>query len=219
MRSKSDLAPPRALQILDWMEHLLNTTQIDAFPDIQTFNQLIIILSRSRFGACESIEKVLKKMDHMYSIGQTYARADNTSYNCFLHTLAKDGTVSSTNKAESILDSMQMLCDQGFDEIRPNVVSYGLVIDAFANTNLPNAASKGYELLKKMIHLYQLDPKTNTALRPNTCIFNNVLKCFARCKGRDSPFKAEMILREMDHLHKLGLPVKPDRVSYSTLCV
>jgi pentatricopeptide repeat protein len=217
MRSDIDLAAPRSIQILDWMEHLLNTGQVDAFPDTQTYNQVILTLSKSRIGgARESLEKVLQKMHQMYSNGLTTAKPDTTSYNCFLHILAKAG---SAKEAEDLLERMHMLCDQGLDEIRPNVVSYGTAIDAYANSSHPDAASKGYQLLNKMIHLYQLDPKANSGLRPNTCIFNNTLKCFGKCKRRDSPFKAETILREMDRLHKTGLPVKPDSVTYSTVYV
>lgn len=219
LRSKSELAAQRSIKILELMEQQLNEGQLDVFPDIHTFNQVIITISKSRVGTRESLEMVFRKMDHMYSIGLTTARPDTTSYNCFLHKLAKTGTIESTNAAEVLLESMQTLCEKGLEAIRPNVVSYGFVIDSYANSSVPDAASKGYRLLNKMIYLYQLDPVSNAGLRPNTCIFNNVLKCFGKCKDRDSPLLAENLFREMDRLHKMGLPVKPDTVSYSTVCV
>ena len=66
--------------------------------------------------------------------------------------------------------------------MKPNVVTYGAVIDAHAKSGEKNAAARADSLLAKMIHLNQMDPITNSDLCPNTYVFNTVINAHAKSK-------------------------------------
>ena len=67
---------------------------------------------------------------------------------------------------------MHELHEQGDPDIKPNVVTYGAVIDSYSKSGLKGAASRADTLLAQMIQLHQTDPVKNADLRPNTYVFN-----------------------------------------------
>lgn len=66
--------------------------------------------------------------------------------------------------------------------VKPNVVTYGAVIDAYAKSGEKYAAARADALLAKMIHLNQMDPATHSDLSPNTYVFNTVINAHAKSK-------------------------------------
>lgn len=85
---------------------------------------------------------------------------------------AKSGGKGAANEAEKLLAKMQQLHGQGDLDVKPNVVTYGAVIDSYAKSGEKGAASRADKLLARMIHLHQTDPVKNGDLRPNTYVFN-----------------------------------------------
>jgi Pentatricopeptide repeat domain len=77
---------------------------------------------------------------------------------------------------------MHQLHEDGDPDVKPNVVTYGAVIDAYAKSGEKGAAARADALLAKMIHLHQIDPITNADLRPNTYVFNTVINAHAKSK-------------------------------------
>ena len=67
---------------------------------------------------------------------------------------------------------MHQLHEQGDPDIKPNVVTYGAVIDSYAKSGEKGAASRADNLLAQMIQLHQTDPVKHADLRPNTYVFN-----------------------------------------------
>jgi hypothetical protein len=55
---------------------------------------------------------------------------------------AKSGGKSATSEAEKLLAKMHALHERGDPDVKPNVVTYGAVIDSFAKSGEPGAASR-----------------------------------------------------------------------------
>ena len=77
---------------------------------------------------------------------------------------------------------MHKLYEEGDLYVKPNVVTYGAVIDAYAKSGEKHAAARADTLLAKMIHLNQMDPVTNSDLQPNTYVFNTVINAHVKSK-------------------------------------
>jgi hypothetical protein len=99
-----------------------------------------------------------------------------------INSLAKSGGKDAAEEAEQLLHQMHQLSDEGNSDVRPNVVTYGAVIDAYAKSGEKGAAARADALLAKMIQLYQMDPIQNAELRPNTYVFNTVINAHAKSK-------------------------------------
>ena len=67
---------------------------------------------------------------------------------------------------------MHKLNEEGDTDVKPNVVTYGAVIDSYAKSGERGSATRADQLLAKMIELHQTDPAKNADLRPNTYVFN-----------------------------------------------
>jgi hypothetical protein len=89
-------------------------------------------------------------------------------------------------ETEKLLSRMHQLHKQGDPDIKPNVVTYGAVIDSYAKSGEIGAAARADTLLANMIQLYQTDPIKNADLRPNTYVFNTGKLEFERCACQDS---------------------------------
>lgn len=113
---------------------------------------------------------------------------------------------------------MHKLHEMGDPDVKPNVVSYGAVIDCFSKCGEADAASRADSLLASMIQLHQSDPIRHADLLPNTYVFNCCLNCWAKSKEPDAASKAEEMLVAMSRLHTSGMEsVKPDAFSVSGL--
>ena len=96
--------------------------------------------------------------------------------------MAKSGGKDAAKEAEKLLTKMHELYKNGDLHVKPNVVTYGAVIDAYAKSGEKFAAARADALLAKMIHLHQMDPSTHSDLSPNTYVFNTVINAHAKSK-------------------------------------
>ena len=88
---------------------------------------------------------------------------------------------------------MHKLYEKGDLQVKPNVVTYGAVIDAYAKSGEKHAAARADALLAKMIHLNQMDPSTYSDLRPNTYVFNTVINAHAKSKEVRAVFNTNVL--------------------------
>ncbi len=71
--------------------------------------------------------------------------------------------------AKNLLQMMHKLYEAGNEDVKPNVVTYGAVIDSWAKSGDPRAAERADNILANMIKMHQSDPINNANLRPNIC--------------------------------------------------
>ena len=98
---------------------------------------------------------------------------------------AKSAGKGAAAEAEKLLARMHQLHEEGDPDVKPNVVTYGAVIDSYAKSGEKGAAARADTLLANMIQLHQMDPVKNADLRPNTYVFNTGMChiCFCFCFG------------------------------------
>jgi pentatricopeptide repeat protein len=106
---------------------------------------------------------------------------------------------SVAEKAESILRKMTQLYETGELQDPPDVVSYSIVLDAWAKQAWgdPNAAQRAQALLDQMKHATPNNNGSNSNIhnsRPNHISYNTVITAHARA---GNPQQAEALLHEM----------------------
>lgn len=75
-------------------------------------------------------------------------------------------------EAEKLLFKMHRLHEMGDPDVKPSVVTYGAVIDAYAKSGEKGSAARADTLLAHMIQLHQSDPVKHVDMLPNTYVFN-----------------------------------------------
>jgi hypothetical protein len=243
-RSREQLAPVRAEQILEWMDTLYHNGNLDVQPDKYTFNTVIHAWAKQGGrDAAEKAQHLLHCMHRMTTNGNLNAKPDTITvssrtrakgllskanfihsrslleqYNVVINAWAKSGGKGSATEAETLLAKMHDFHKSGDLDIKPNVVTYGAVIDAHAKSGERGAAARADALLAEMIQLHQSDPVTHSDLRPNTYVFNTVINCWAKSKEQDAASKAEEILVAMGKLFASGMKnLKPDAFTYTAV--
>jgi len=145
---------------------------------------------------------------------------NSVSYNSTLHAWAKCGDA---RRAEEIFLRMQM--QQGKVGVKPDIISYNTVLDAFAKQSARardtadsiNSAECAEKLVHKMEQSYRNN--CNGAIRPNTCSYNSVIDAWANSGSAQSATKAQNVLMSMVKLHKStgDVNVKPDVITLNSV--
>ena len=108
--------------------------------------------------------------------------------------------------AEDVLDTVQ----ERFN-VRPDVLSYNIVIDAWAKSNVHDAANRAEELLDILERRYR-------GLAPDSYTYTSVINAIDRSrhvKARGS--WAEDIMNRMKEMHSKGLVEQPTTAVYNAL--
>lgn len=108
--------------------------------------------------------------------------------------------------AEDVLDTVQ----ERFN-VRPDVLSYNIVIDAWAKSNVHDAANRAEELLDILERRYR-------GLAPDSYTYTSVINAIDRSrhvKARGS--WAEDIMNRMKEMHTKGLVEQPTTAVYNAL--
>jgi pentatricopeptide repeat protein len=106
--------------------------------------------------------------------------------------------------AERVLQLMTRYADEGKTAVKPDALSYQLVMRAWNNSGLPHRAQRAAWWLSTQWQDYEFDGDLQR--RPTTKCYNAVIRVFA---DTGEPVKAEEILREL----MAGGPVEADRVA------
>jgi pentatricopeptide repeat protein len=107
---------------------------------------------------------------------------------------------------------MQDRYKSGDKELKPNVVSYNTVINAYAKAG---NADRAEAILEEMHQDYE---QGNHDAKANVCSFNTVLSAWSRSGSAKGAERAEMILLRMKKLYESGkFDTKPDVISYSII--
>ena len=100
-------------------------------------------------------------------------------------------------KAESLLDRMQTLSENGNPEVSPDSFSMNSILSAWANSNIDGAAQRTESILQHMQHMYE---NGNKRLKPTVVAFASVLHAWARTGVVE---RAEAIVDHMEQLSDL----------------
>ncbi len=167
-------------------------------------------------------EEILKRMEERYNRTQREtAQPGTVSYSTVLHAYANAGKAP---EAERILNQMIALSNihssSGIERndsipfVRPNIICFNTVIDAWSKTKGYASADKAYSILTQMEDL--ADNFEN--LYPDTISYSSVISAFARSGRDDAGDKAEELLQRSIKLFSEGQGgLKPDSITFITV--
>ncbi|KAL7537195.1 hypothetical protein ACHAXR_010474 [Thalassiosira sp. AJA248-18] len=185
-RSRDTNCADRAKFLLDEMGRLYNEGDTDLLPDALTFGAIINAYANSfEEGASDNAAQLLMHMESLYQLGFENAKPDNACMNAF----AKDPLISNTTsdingdatttlnraeQAEQLLNSMEKRYEEEKDDrVMPDYISYSTVINAHANSNIPQSGTRADAILRRMTHRYLMG---DTKCRPNAVAFTAAIK-------------------------------------------
>ena len=105
------------------------------------------------------------------------------TFNTVLDAISKTREEGAAERAETILNKMQRMYEQGCKDVRPDTFSFASVLNAYANSGQPDAARKAEKILK---HMQMLHEDGNDSVVPNTICFSTVIKAYSRSNERGS---------------------------------
>lgn len=128
----------------------------------------------------------------------------------YLTVLSSFPNISAKLKAQAFLAEMKKMAKKN-PHAMPNVISYSIVINAWAKQGHPERAS---EVLRTMYEDYV---SGNETAKPDIKSFNTILAAYIKCKDDNAPIRAENFFNHMMNVRKDGvLHIQPDVYSYSS---
>lgn len=202
------LAPSDQVNSKSWSS---NHQQYLASPDIVSYNSVLFCLTRdtSKSRAKEA-EALLRNLKERYRrTKDPNIRPDEITYGLVLHALAQAGMA---HDAESILDQLED--DKRDGAIVPSLTIYNTVLNAWANSHLPNASKRAENLLDRMKSHASIGK--NPDVEPDSISLSTVISCHARSKTRFGAERGEQLLNEAITKYSQGnLRVKPDAIMFN----
>ena len=216
----------QALAILKRMEDLYKFSSTEHYdkktkPDAITYTSAIECLVMSGGKGCgEKAEQILKSMEQMYfhdNMESDDLKPDTTSYNAVLRAYASSGEKDAAEKTETFLKRMM---NNNVEEkvlagrrrnvlyVQPNVLSFGIVIDAWAKSGERNAPQRAERLLEFMIDQSKND--SNHVFKPNAVVFSSCITAWSRSKHPKAAERASMLLEKMENLSTSSSEIDDD---------
>jgi pentatricopeptide repeat protein len=201
-------AARRAEQV--FMEGLeKSTTDPTLTPDMHQYTNLIYALVKTN-----NLDLAMSFLGTLCAENNMTARQDlqltAAPFNVVLHGFALAGGVGAGERAEAFLRRMQ---SSNITSLKPDVISYSSVIDAYAKSAQNNSGLFAEMLLKELEDIAESDH----TMRPDIEIYNTVINAWARSGSRDAGFRAEQILRHLEQKAGQNLAQKPNVKIYTSV--
>ena len=211
----------------DWYNHVLGAWARS--DDVPTASRRTLEILRGMEAHADDIAVATRgDGDKNRRRTQYLASPDTVSYNICLYCLARGGNEDASSGRDGARDVESMF--RNLEErhrrtrdptIRPDGVTYGVVLHALARAGLAREAEKILDTLEDEQQRQRKHDGTTApaVLVPSLTIYNTVLNAWANCRRRDSPIRAESLLERMRILSSTGRNprVEPDSISVSTV--
>jgi len=220
----------RAYKLLVEMEELYHAGHDELIPNASTFGAIINAYANSgQEESSDQAAKLLQQMNSLYHLGHDDLKPNTFVYNSCINAFAKNGQnqkeaektseeimakrINNICAAEQILQSMESQFEKTGDEyVKPDVISYSTVINAYANSGDGMAGSKADVLLEKMVQRYV---GGDFKVKPNAVTYTSVIKAWSSVGGTQSTKRMEALLQQMVMLYRAGdQSLKPTSVSF-----
>ena len=118
---------------------------------------------------------------------------------------------SFARKADDLLAFVEQASEQDHT-LSPDIKSYNMVVNAFANIGDPEGAEAVSQRLEKLWEA------GNAKLKPDTILYGAVIDAWARSREKGAARRAEAILEHMEQLHQQGHEdIRPNTICYSAV--
>jgi PPR repeat len=180
------LAESMVRQMHDEYKNNLSTVR----PDNRTYNYALTAWSRCNHP--ESVRRVdllFKEMQRLHKAGDI--TCDVVTFNIVLHCLASTSKREGAEQAEALFVRMNELADSGHEAFRPNVVSYGCLVNAWVRVlDIPRAEA----VLVTMFREFQAG---KTHLKPHSRHFEQVAKAWLSTNDQSKQRRSQSVLSLM----------------------
>lgn len=194
-----------------------NKKDEEVAPDKWSFNMVLSILSRS--GAPDLMpraESVLAKLEAYHEeTGRTEKTQPNSNtYNSIMSCYPRCGDRDKAQKAFNLLQKMKKLGANGNPFVKPDTISYNIVMNVLAKSRRKNAPEKVEELLREMNEEYA---KTgDLRIRPDRRSLNTCLEAWAKSGADGADERIMAWITKMREAPESGQnQVSPDMWSYT----
>jgi Pentatricopeptide repeat domain/PPR repeat len=189
--SKNRDAPYMAEAVLRSMQEA-GQTNADMKPDTVCWN--IAIQGWAQAGDGPRAEALLNEMLQGYLADRENAAAPNViTFSAVLSAWAKtQKNHQASARAETILQQMKQLSKSGsLPNVKPNVISYSIVLDCLAYARSTSAALRAEDILREM------KASDDPNVQPNVVSYNSVIKAWSLSRDPNALFKVTALVKEM----------------------
>ena len=194
--------PEKAERILNDMLDRVSVGDKDAVAP-SNLSWTTVAQGWARKGKVEQTENILKRMHEHYCAGMTSAKRNIVIYNTLLLAWRKSSDPLAANKAQRLLDWMEEQADSGIEELRPNEISFDIVISAWRDSRQIDRSGKMVlELLSRMeAYLQKTNVKRSDAV---VSAYLAALTTLARGGKNDTQVEVLKLLHRIEAIHQSG---------------
>jgi hypothetical protein len=212
-----------AEQVLKRMYNLTESGTIHVPPNVGTFNAVITSLSMSgprsqKAANAKRAEHLLVDMIKRARNNEAAVEPNVRTWGAVLRAWSESGQPDSGEQAQRVLDQLERWYDDGKSPVRPNVVCYTTVMNAWArgHAHPKLALDKVETLLRKMEDGFE--ETRDTDIRPNKITYVTAIDAFCR-KSKDlAASHAQATVDRMMRLYAKGLGHdRPTRIVFNAL--
>jgi pentatricopeptide repeat protein len=150
-----------------------------------------------RATAAQEAEKLLRMMENSPSSLPT-----TISYNSVLNVFAKSSVPF--ERMDSILNEMNSKVDTGDESVKPDIITYNIILGAIARDGSKESMEKGLAFMQEM---------RDIGMEPDRITFNNLMDSIIKADRPGAAVLAESILDKMASEHD----IQPDVSSYNVI--
>ncbi|EJK52709.1 hypothetical protein THAOC_27989 [Thalassiosira oceanica] len=208
----------RVSGIVSEAKEIVSKMQENDLVNTVSFNTLLSILAKSNEAPSVS-ETYLDHMIETYSSTQNkMIQPDTTSFNALIEAYVNEckrnrkAAADMAEQAEAVIGRMEQMYKSGEnDNVRPDVVSFTSVINAYAtaSSRRKKCASQALETLDKM---QRICDDGDRRVKPNKRTYTAVINALSRA---GKPERADEILRKM--LQSNNNKLQPDTMCYTSV--
>lgn len=200
---KSSVAARRARELFDEAKRGYLAGDEILKPDLISYNTLIKSISKSGMPGCfNEVRSLIKEMER-----EGY-KPDTITYHSVMYSMVKSGARGAVNMVEDMVDDMEQKFRDGETDVRPNEITFNILLHAYAMSNDPDSAVKAEKVLGKMIALSEQGNRKDAA--PSLISFTTVMDAYAKTGQAEA---AESLFHKLKGFKRIGA----NAVSYNTV--
>ena len=204
-------APLQSKTILLKMIEMHSKGTLEKGPSNYTYNY--VMNSYASCGDVNGVYDILELMENDYKSGNSDAKPDIYAYNVLLNSccISKDNE-DGPSRARAILFEIIDLHSKGNLDEGPNAISYGSVMQAYANCGNVEGTR---DIFKLMEEDYMAG---NIGAKPNYISYSILIHAISKSRQQDAADQAKGILMKVIDLHSNGdTEERPCTILYNTV--
>jgi pentatricopeptide repeat protein len=180
-----------AMNILNMMKDDYNSGNKTAKPNLRTYNILINAISKSDTDdAPQQAEILLTTMIYLYSKRELLEGPNSFTYSSVMYAYAVQGDIDGAN---DVHEMMKNEFKSGNKKCRPNVMTYSILIKAWAKSGKDNTPEEVEKILQEMKDLHK---SGDLVEGPNHITYTSMIDSLQKFDGTEDRVKELISLQK-----------------------